>query len=749
MVKCRKALKGAKGSALFMVICIMAILMVVAVTAMAMVSLAYTRSLQNYTASQSYVTAINTLDMIVEATDNTSTTNDYGQVSMTDSQRATIAQPLYDIITQCNADVLRDGDTDGDGNPDYNNSYAGGQTEYGTIEFDTIAMSGVEFVDFTDASGSVLGQIKYEVLPDPKHDSSDNSICSTVTRGQLDGSTDTTDIKYGTLAKFEHSAGGYDYEEYYAFARIKMTVQVRAGSGDTSQIRTVSRIYDALLYQKDKRTSATDPEYSTPSSNSGKFTQAVKTMGLYTSGTGMNVIGGLSSYGGGGSFAGLKGNTSSVYINGDFDPKDSGHDGTMDIGAGQQITINGKFSVNNNFKFNSTFTEGDAGYKPFLYCDEIDWSNSNIPSGPMDILTKNGGVYGRDNNSISGNVLSGGDLTLVGNNLDISGAIFVDGDVTIQNSIKGTGTIYYTGSINKSQAEANGVKFVKLPADTNFDINDPAADITNAENGTLTVTTPITPSTTYSISTDKSVFGQYFKDGDPSKGVITAESKPDTVDNDIPAGASGPIYIDIPEGETQTIYLPPGDYTDMEIVITGGGNAKIFQDGNVNLTSCKIWSELVKDKVESGETINMKTLADEEGYSIIEWEVAAGAQLNIGHIGGNGTFLNAYIYGPDAGIMQTAAGTPNNPEVTVIDDFGRKQTMKTWLMGAVVGNDITMVDGGPGVIFINPDGTGSGGASGAGEIIRPGTPAGSFSPEDVKYNLKSSATGSGYYTNRM
>lgn len=738
MVKRKKALKGAKGSALFMVICVMAILMVVAITAMAMVSLAYTRSLQNYTASQSYVTAVNTLDMIIEATDNTSTANDYGQVALSVSDRVSIADPLYDVIEECNTDVYNGGT--------YDNSKAGGQVKYGEVEFDTVGLSGIQFVDFTDSAGNVLGQIKYEVLPDPKHDPSDTSKGSEVPRGQLDGTTSTTPVKYGTLTKFESSSGGMDYEEYYAFARVKMTVKVQSGSGDTAQVRTVSRIYDALLYEKDSRSAARPPQYSDPSSNSGKFTQAVKTMGLYTSGTGMNVIGGLSSFGGGGSFAGLKGNTSSVYINGDFDPVDSGHNGQMDIGAGQQITINGKFSVNNNFKFNSVFNPStDTGYRPFLYCEEIDWSNSNIPSGYMDILTKNGGVYGRDNNSIMGNVLSGGDLTLVGNNLDISGAIFVDGDVNIQNSIKGTGTIYTTGNVTGNN---NGVKVVKLPAGTNFDINDPESTITDPDSGTLTVTTPTTPSTTYNISTDKSVFGAYFEDGDPTKDVITAESKPDTVDNEIPPASTGVIEINIPEGETQTIYLPPGDYTDMEIVITGGGDAKIFQDGNINLTSCKIWSEFVKNKVENGETIDMKTLADDPAYSIIEWEVAAGATLEVGHIGGNGTFINAYIYGPDAGIMQTAAGTPNGPEVTVIDEFGREQKMKTWLMGAVVGNDLTMSDGGPGIIFINPDGTGSGGGNGAGQIIDPGSPAGSFSPEAVRYNLKSSATGNGYYTNR-
>ena len=71
--------------------------------------------------------------------------------------------------------------------------------------------------------------------------------------------------------------------------------------------------------------------------------------------------------------------------------------------------------------------------------------------------------------------------------------------------------------------------------------------------------------------------------------------------------------------------------------------------------------------------------------------------------------------------------------------------MKTWLMGAVVGNDIEMCNGSSGIIFINPDGTGSGGSTG--EIIDPGTdPGKGFNAVDVKYKLKT--PGLDYYTNR-
>ncbi len=740
MLKRKRALKGAKGSALFMVICIMAILMVVAVTAMAMVSIAYARSLQNYTASQSYVTAKNTLDMIVEVTDNTSSTvNDYGQVAMSASQRAVIAKPLFDVITACNSDVYGGGTYDG--------SKAGGQVEYGTVTLDTTELSGISFVDFTDSSGAVLGQIKYEVLPDPKAPSG----VSEVTRGELDGTTDTTPIKYGSQVKFESSSGGYDYEEYYSFARVKMTVKVQSGSGDTAQIRTVSKIYDAKLYEKRERTSATPPKYRPASGGSGKFTQAVKTMGTYKSGTGMNVIGGISAKGGGGSFAGLKGNTSSVYINGDFNPVDSGHNGTMDIGAGQQITINGKFTVNNNFNFNSTYDPtNDTGSKPFIYCEEIEWANSNIPSGDMDIITKNGGRYGRDSNKITGNVLSGGNLSLVGNNLEITGNIIVDGNVTIEQSIKGTGTIYYTGSINKSEAEANGVKFVKLPAGTTFDVKNPTVD---SESGTKIITTPITPSTTYNVSTDQSVFSEYYEDGDVTKGVVPAETVPTPVDNTFNGTASGTgpgskniIYLDIPKGDTQTVYLQPGDYTNVEIVIRGGGDATFYQDGDINMSGVRVWSELVKEKVENGEVIDMKTLADDENYSQILWYVDAGASLNISSSGSDGNLLNAYIYGPEAGIMYTSGGDASGPYVKVKDEFGNISNMKTWLMGAVVGNDIEMCNGSSGIIFINPDGTGDGGGSGSGELVDPGSPAGSFSSVDVKYRLKT--PGLDYYTNR-
>lgn len=694
MVKRKKALKGAKGSALFMVICIMAILMVVAITAMAMVSLAHARSLQNYTASQSYVTAINTLDMIFEATDNTGAAKNYGQHDLASkTDKLAVSQPMRDAIIE-----FSDG-TDNDGN---------GETG---VTYGNVSISGDLLASGTDGEIKFLpfdasdpdNNIKYEVLPDPNPSmsASGSYLKASVIAGSNTISTDPNkEIYYGKVM-----AGDPGSDEEFAFARVKVTVKVQSGSGDTAQIRTVSRISEVRVFSKQSGGGG-------GSNLGGRFTQAVKTMGKYTSGTGMNVIGGLSSFGGGGSFAGLKGNTSSVYINGDFSPKDSGHDGTMDIGAGQQITINGKFTVDNNFKFNSTYDPTtDSGDKPFLYCEEIDWSNSNIPSGEMDILTKNGGKYGRDDNTISGNVLSGGDLELVGNNLNITGNVFVDGDVNILQSVKGSGTIYYTGSINKTAAEVGGLTLVKLPEGTKFDITNPVV----GENGEFVVTTPTTPTKTYNVSTNQSVFGEYFEGGDVTTGnIVSAQTKPDVVDEEILSDSTGIIYIDAPkniydsEEDAYTVYLPAGDYTDMEIVIRGGGNVKIYQDGDVNLTSCKVWSEFVKEKVENGETIDMRTLADDPDYSVINWEVAAGAKLDIGHIGGEGTFLNAYIYGPDAGIMQTASGTPNGPEVTVIDEFGRTQKMKTWLMGAVVGNDITMSDGGPGIIFINPNGTGSG-----------------------------------------
>ncbi|MGN0654947.1 MAG: hypothetical protein ACI4KD_08525 [Oscillospiraceae bacterium] len=737
MVKLKRKQKGASGSALFMVICIMAILMVVAVTAMAMVSIAYTRSLQNYTASQSYVTAKNTLDMIVEVTDNVTTTNDYGQVGMGMNDRAAIAQPLFDVITLCNTDVYSSGT--------YDNSKAGGQVAYGTVTLDTTDLNGISFVDYTKPDGTVLGQIKYEVLPDPNAPSS----ISEVTRNDIDGFTgDTTKVKYGSQETADlGTVGDKDRIGIYSYARVKMTVKVQSGSGDTAQIRTVSRIYDAKLFELKEKDAPTSESHA--NSGPGRFTQAVKTMGKYTSGTGMNVIGGISAKGGGGSFAGLKGNTSSVYINGNFNPKDSGHNGTMDIGAGQQITINGKFTVDNNFNFNSTYNPAtDTGSKPFIYCDEIEWRNSNIPSGDMDIITKNGGVFGRDSNKITGNVLSGGNLELVGNNLEITGNIIVDGNVNIAQSIKGTGTIYYTGSINKSEAEANGVKFVKLPAGTVFDVKNPAVD---SKTGVKIVTTPITPSTTYNISTDQSVFGEYHEDGDVSKGVVPAETPPASVDVtvDDTTNGTGPsskniIYVDIPEGTTQTVYLQPGNYQDVEIVIRGGGDATFYQDGDVNMSGVRVWSELVKNKVESGEEIDMKTLADDPDYSQILWYVDSGASLNISSSGSDGNLLNAYIYGPEAGIMYTSGGDASGPYVKVKDEFGNVSNMKTWLMGAVVGNEIKMCDGSSGIIFINPEGTGSGGSGGSGGSSTPGGTT--FDRTSVRYNLK--APGVKYYTNR-
>ena len=134
MLKRKRALKGAKGSALFMVICIMAILMVVAVTAMAMVSIAYTRSLQNYTASQSYVTAVNTLDMITATTHFKKGpaygTGDYGQ---DESDIENISKPLREVLLECMGDTTK-----------------GGQKRVGNISIDAGPLAGESLVTFAE-----------------------------------------------------------------------------------------------------------------------------------------------------------------------------------------------------------------------------------------------------------------------------------------------------------------------------------------------------------------------------------------------------------------------------------------------------------------------------------------------------------------------------------------------------------------------------------------------------------------------
>jgi len=746
MVKRKKALKGAKGSALFMVICIMAILMVVAITAMAMVSLAYTRSLQNYTSSQSYVTAVNALEMIAEISDNKATIGEYGE-SDSDVTNS-ISAPLYKLFSDAHDEFKSS-------SPDVSDI----KPQYAEISFPELEGSGIVFVPYEESTGK---NVKYQILANTSSKASVKPKDSIFASMMPDSENNKVNIKYGERTQVfwtdnngtTDTSDDTDWAETFQYALVKISVKVQSGAGDAAQIREVSTVREVALYQKKKKSNPN------PGSNpGGPFTQAVQTMGKYTSGTGMNVVGGISAKGGGGSFAGLKGNTSTIYINGDFTPKDSGHDGEIAIGAGQQITVNGKLTIDNNFKFNSTYDETkDTGGRPFIYCDEIAWTNSNIPTGTVDILTKNGGTYGRDNNTISGTVLSGGDLKLEGNNLNITGEIIVDGNVDIASSITGTGTIYYTGTINKSAtSEENGVKkingvtIVEISDETVFDILNPAIDEATA---TKIVTTPTGTDRTYNVATDKSVFGKFYEDGDPTKNVTPAEKKPDAVSNPLdPATASATldqknsgqrkvITIDtdaiVAEGCEPTIYLAAGSYENMEIVVTGSHDVKIYQDGNVTMNGCRIWSKTVKDKVEAGETIDVTKLADEEGYSKIYWNIDKNAELNMG-TGGGGNLFNAYIYGPEAGIMQTTGGDSAGPYVKIKDEFGNEKNMKTWLMGAVVGNDITMCDGSSGIIFINPYGSGSGSGD---------KPPVADNPDlytDTVYNLNS---GIYYYTNR-
>ena len=89
--------------------------------------------------------------------------------------------------------------------------------------------------------------------------------------------------------------------------------------------------------------------------------------------------------------------------------------------------------------------------------------------------------------------------------------------------------------------------------------------------------------------------------------------------------------------------------------------------------------------------------------------------------------------------MQTTGGDSAGPYVKIKDEFGNVTNMKAWLMGAVVGNDITMCDGSSGIVFINPYGSGSGDKPPVADNPDP------YTNSDTVYNLNS---GIYYYTNR-
>ena len=734
MVKRYKNQKGAKGSALFMVICIMAILMVVAVTAMAMVSIAYTRSLQNYTASQSYITAVNTLDMITDTTHfcgTGSSSGDYGQEA---SDIENISKPLREVLLECMGASIK-----------------GGQKRVGNISIDAGPLAGegiVSFAEFDDGNGNT-GNILYEVLPKPSGDG----------KASVDPSDPSApDCDYGEYIL--HNG------RYYTHAKVKITVKVQTGTGDTAQVRTVSKVIDPMMSWEETSTPPPTPP------GGGLFDQAVKALGKYTSAPGIKVIGGISTKEKTDvSFAGLDEITKSMFVNGNMSTVNSGWDGEVKIGADKQIAVNGTLKVENEIMFKSTFNSAtDSGSKPFIYCENIQWTNSSIPSGDIDIITKTGGIYGNDNNEISGNVISGGNLELKGNNLKISGSIFVDGNVSIANSLSNAGgTIYYTGSIDTSKL--NGVNAVKInPDEYNFDVKSP----TTGEDGQMIIHLPDN-SREYSVMTEKSVFSSCYDD---SNNLIPSYEYGDSSNTKVQTDAEGNPIIDeatglpktvvigpdgeeIPESDIiritpatkGTITVPVGKtivldttptnpwwpdggavYEDLEIVVESGeGTVNIVQaPGNITFQGVKIWSEKVKEAVESGADLDINDIASDPEYSKIFWDVPKGSNVNIDTIGGKGNLLNAYIYSPEANVK---AG---NQSCGCSVKYGGSND-SVWLLGSVIANDITMGNG-LGIIFIDPYASGSG--TGGGGTPPSPTPTGK---KKFEYNVNN---GNFYFTNR-
>jgi len=729
MVKRKKALKGTNGSALFMVICVMAILMVVAITSMAMVSLAYTRSLQNYTASQSYITAVNTLDMITETTHymgTGSSTSDYGQ---DEAAVVKISEPLREVLWECMGDSVK-----------------GGQVKYGTVN---ITEGPLKSNAETDA-------IHFVPLDGDPDDNGGNNICYEVLPAPANAADGKASVDPGNASAPECGYGesAYYNGRYYTHAKVKITVKVQSGSGDTAQIRTVSKVIDPMISWEE--TSTPTPPPTPPKTGGGLFDQAVKALGKYTSAPGVRVIGGISTKEKTDvSFEGLDEITKSMYINGNMATVNSGWSGEIKIGADKQIAVNGTLKVDNVMKFVSTFDpNAGSGSKPFIYCENIQWGNSPIPSGHIDIITKTGGLYGRDDNEIAGNVVSGGDLSLVGNNLKISGKIFVDGDVEIKNSLVNSGgTIYYTGNI---KGNLNGVSAVKInAADYNFDVTNPKI---NPENGQMIIHAPDN-SREYNVMTEESVFSSCYDDSgdiipsydysknnelDPTTGTIVVKDEEGNIipeEDIIRINASSTGRIDVPVGKTIVFETTPGATTyisDLEIVVESGeGIVNIVQaPGDIDLKGVKIWSETVKDAVESGADLDVDVIAKDPEYSKIFWDVPEGSNVNLNSMD-PGNLLNAYIYGPEANF----AASTQNCGVNV--KYGGS-TDRVWLLGSVIGNDIDMGNG-LGIIFIDPYANGEIGGGGETPETPPTPPV---TPSTKKNFQQDVNNGNFYYTNR-
>ena len=313
-----------------------------------------------------------------------------------------------------------------------------------------------------------------------------------------------------------------------------------------------------------------------------------------------------------------------------------------------------------------------------------------------------------------------------------SGPIVYSGTATYNDNNKpvqittAINTLLNSTDPNKKAAGEALSKIFKRDNTLNLDLS--GTDTPNGETKTITLPNG-TDNKVINLPTQKSNFGNYYTD--PSMtGVITAEDLLNPTETNFPSttltgtsiSSSGKleasqcsgkqIIIDASAGAVN-IRLS-GELNNAEIIVKGDNKVTIFSEDGATLNNTKIYTETTKNILDNNQEIKVgsQAAADLTKAPNIQWFVGEGQTLEIKD--GAKSLINAYIYALGTGTT-FKVGNQAGVKLPMVNASGiAVKDLMTNVLGAVLAQNVT-VGNGSSVVFIDPNaGSGGGGGGGVG-----------------------------------
>lgn len=677
-MKTESQTRRTKGSALFMVICMMSIMLVVVMSAMAMVSVAYTKSLQNYSSSQSYVSAKNVMDTFVDAMGPTS--------SLTTADKQALFGQLY---TWYVADPT---------------TLSLGKDDPSTAEHFTFIVSDIP-------EGLVSGGDAFE-----RSTIVDMYLWDVKTVGTGTGNPEAQ-IKLKTTVK----SGAGDTEQtrtlvktfYYEFkvmpTDLPFDCAVKTNGTFSPGGTQLNIVGPATIRQGDLTVKDNNGVGGLQGMTfiNGDLTFANSSTAEVATVPSLTIGGKLEVQ----NYLNIQPSSANAYIYcSELEWQNAPvNDGFSIISVGDatfnnQTTLpaNSPLYVGGDLKFSTSSHTINAP----IYC----WGDIDLGNGVTDNCT----VY----------MTTGSTLSALGNTVTVgttSTSLTVNGktiNVEVINE-----TLYPASCLDTDLTKYDGTN-----DNYTMDIQIPYAATTKQ----FAIETEVSK---FASITDGGV------QSDPSSpigckvGLYNAMDAEEFADQELgvtwptvtnipgsPPSVSGvDVVIDtsmnnttvtIPAG--QKVYITGGDYENLNIEVTGNSNKVIiFQDDDVSLSNCSVTSQAYRTMAATG-TIDATALGVDPNYTPIYWLVN-GSSTDLSYSAGGSnpnhlTTLNAYIYSVGAGEVNvglgdtTVTGTTYTVLYTHPDGTVKPNTTKVAVAGGITGEDVKCgIDGA--IVFIGANGT--------------------------------------------